>query len=96
MFAGSVVNPVLQKITPDHISKTLEMRQEQERADNKFRESNRNYVVFYVILAALLIVGATYWFSDDNPDLYKAILTHVAALAAGITGGWGWANIKRK
>ena len=96
MIAGPVVNPVMQKITPDHISKTLEMRQEQERADNKFRDSNGNFVAFYVILAALLIVGATYWFSEDNPDLYKAILTHAAALAAGITGGWGWANIKRK
>lgn len=96
MIAGPVVNPVFQKVTSEHISESLKMRGAREKSDDKYRSSNRFFVLAYVMLGVTVLAGATYWFSKDNPDLYVAILSHTAAFAAGISGGWGYATAKRK
>ena len=98
-LAGPVFNPVLSRITPDHISKILDNTEnESVRAYNaseseSIREhesesSRRKYQFAYATLVALVVVGLIVFFTlSDNRDLIAPLVAAVAGFLGGFAAG---------
>jgi len=100
MEMGSIVNPLHQKITEEHISRALDLvaqndkrsYESHENAINKEfedRKSVRRYsfAIFLCLLALVVIVLLLF---KNSPDILVPALTAIISFSGGFLGGWGF------
>lgn len=93
-----VPQELLQKITPEHISKTLDLAQAEQ--DNRFRFASRQQAIqastrWFLLLVfgiSLTVVLVLVFGLKDKPEILTPALTGIFGLAAGALGGFGYAK----
>ncbi len=83
-FPGPVVNPVLQRITSEHLTQMLGNAEAQSSRDAEAEKSNRRYQFSYFIVTIVGLLSLLVFFTlREQFDLLTAIITGVAGLGAG-------------
>ena len=79
---GPVRNPVLEKVTEDHITAALELAGEDSKADRRYRMA---YTIVLLIAFGLL----TFYMVPADTELYKQIVQLLIAAGGGFGAGYG-------
>ena len=94
MVAGRMANPLIKKITSEHIDKMIENSSLESEREYRLRSSNRWFTLIYFFLAIIVFGGITVWVLPSYPDLYVDILSYFGTAIAGFFGGWGFHRIR--
>ena len=89
-FSGPVFNPILKKITEDHIHKVLDQTEEDSKREFNDRKSARRFNLLYAVLAAILFVFVTVYLAGQDKELYRDILTKIIIFFGGAGAGYGF------
>lgn len=82
-------NPIIKKITSEHIDKFLEgSKLELQEAYKEKHE--RKLFIFGSFIVALIFIFALAWLLKDKEDLLEKILYTLGGLVAGAFGGYGY------
>lgn len=93
---GAFPPTVADRMNEEHITQLID-RLAESGIDSQRHQSNRLYAVCGVILVALCLVGALLMFGrPDTVPVVKELLTHGAALLAGVLGGIGIIKAKQE
>jgi hypothetical protein len=91
------VNPLFEKMKPEHISQFLEILDKDSERDYKDTVSNRRFLFAAFCIAILLFIFLTIFFMIINQaSLLTQILTIAIALAGGFGGGYGFSKSGKK
>ena len=86
---GPMPNPLLQKVTPAHIDKILDLSdKDEERAFQDVR-SSRLYTLIYVGIGAGLLLFLTIYLVPIDQQLYREILKDIILVSGGFGAGIG-------
>ena len=89
MIAGPALNPLLNKLGPEHLSKAMDHSHDLEKEEVKTRRSGRWFQLGYVLLAAAVFVFLTiYLHQIGQPVTFQEIIKGVAIFSAA-TGTLG-------
>lgn len=89
MISGRNNNPIIQKLTPEHISKFLDYTQEDDRRDHSLKASNRWFHLAYVVIAIIVFIFLVVYLLDRNTPLLIDILKLFIAFIGGMGSGFG-------
>lgn len=82
-------NPILKKITSEHIDKFLDgSKLELQEAYKEKHE--RKVFIFCSLIVALIFIFALTWLLKDSEELLEKILYALGGLVAGAFGGYGY------
>ena len=85
-FAGPASDPVLSRVTSEHITQLITNSESQSSRDADAEKSNRRYQFLYFILAlAALLFLLVFFTIREQYDLLTAVVTG----AMGFGGGFG-------
>lgn len=82
-------NPIVKKITPEHIDKFLDGSKLELQESYKERHE-RKIFQFLIFTVALIFIGVLAWMLKDKEDLLEKILYTLGGLVAGAFGGYGY------
>lgn len=83
MIAGPALNPLLNKLGPEHLSKAMDHSHDLEKEEVKTRRSGRWFQLGYVLLAAAVFVFLTiYLHQIGQPVTFQEIIKGVAIFSA--------------
>lgn len=79
-------NPILTKITPEHITTVLDHSNQEDLRDREERKSERdhNYKIMVTAIIAITIIGSLLVYSNQTD-----ILKYVVGAVFGFAGGFG-------
>ena len=91
-YAGPMMNPLLRKITPEHIDKIIDHTESDSKRDHDTTRSTRRFAFAYFV-ASLLALGFLVWFltSSEETSLLQTIVTGIL----GFGGGFGVGKLTR-
>lgn len=91
-LAGPMPNPVLSKVTPEHVNKMIEYTENDNIREHQAETSTRRYTFLYFIIAAVLLVGILVYLSLMGlTELFLQILL----ILGGIGAGFGLGRLRR-
>jgi Flp pilus assembly protein TadB len=91
------VNPLFEKMKPEHVSQFLEMLDKDSEREYGDTRSNRRFLFAAFCIAVLLFAFLTVFFMSINQaSMLTQILTIAIALAGGFGGGYGFSKSGRK
>ena len=94
---GNMANPIMEKITPQHITDTIAlMREESVRWYGDRRHSRIITGLFATFLVVAVLVFIVVLVELDATDLVRDILPVAAALGVGVLGGYGLGISRRQ
>lgn len=83
-FGGPVFNPVLRRITSDHITQLIGNDEARSRREAEAEKSGRRYQFTYFIITIAVVLFLVVFFTfQQRTDLITAVLTGIAGLGAG-------------
>ena len=83
-FGGPVFNPVLRRITSDHITQLIGNDEARSRREAESEKSGRRYQFTYFIITIAVVLFLVVFFTiQQRTDLITAVLTGIAGLGAG-------------
>ena len=83
-FGGPVFNPVLRRITSDHITQLIGNDEARSRREAESEKSRRRYQFTYFIITIAVVLFLVVFFTlQQRTDLITAVLTGIAGLGAG-------------
>ena len=87
---GPSPNPLLQKLTPEHIHKVLDLQRKNDESEHLERTSQRRYALIYfsIIMVLIVFVLIVFGMIKNNPTLLTGVLS--AILGSGGGGGIGY------
>ena len=88
-FSGPMPNPLLEKISGEHIGKIIENTEKDSERQYKDIQSARKYALAYVAMSILLFGFIIVYLADRNPTLLKEILVVLGIFAGGFGSGYG-------
>ena len=89
-FAGGidpVRNPVLEKVTEDHITKVIELTGEDSKADRRYRMA-------YVLIGIAAFFLLTFYMLSVDKELYKQVVQLLVAVGGGFGAGYGYRRLQ--
>ena len=90
-FASPAVDPILQRITSEHVSRIIDLAENNRIREHEADKSRRRYQFAYFLGGAALTVGLIVLFTfSDNKDLIAPIVTAVAGFLGGLAAGRYW------
>ena len=92
---GPVRNPVLEKVTEEHITKVIELTGEDSKADRRYKMA---YTVLGAIFGLIVFLVLTYHILPLDKELYKQLLQGLAVFVGGLGTGYGvqrWRDSRR-
>lgn len=92
LFMGNMANPMLEKITPEHITQVLKISDKQEDNSHSEYKTDKRYTFLYFIVGAAIFVFLIYFLIDRDKDLLLKLISYLVAFA----GGFGVGRIPRK
>ena len=83
-FGGPVFNPVLRRITSDHITQLIGNDEAKSRREAESEKSGRRYqFTYFTVTIAVLLFLVVFFTLQQRTDLITATLTGIAGLGAG-------------
>lgn len=82
-------NPIVKKITSEHIDKFLD-GSKLELEESYKEKHERKIFQFMIFTVALVFIGVLAWMLKDKEDLLEKILYTLGGLVAGAFGGYGY------
>jgi hypothetical protein len=87
-LAAPVVNPVLHRITSEHVSQIIDNTENGSVREHDASRSRRRYQFAYFLLGAGVTVGLIVFFTvSDNRELIPPIVTAIAGFLGGLATG---------
>ncbi len=86
---GPMPNPIAEKITETHISKILDIAENDDKMSFEDSKESRKYTLIYVVIFSLLFVFATVYLVAADKELYKEFIRLFAAFLGGLGSGFG-------
>lgn len=87
---GQFPNPMMQKITPEHISDIIKNTHETDQRDRDERKHIRWYVLIALLAAmAVLVFFVIFLVIYNKVELLTTLITIIVAIAGGFGAGWG-------
>lgn len=94
-FSGRAPSPLLEKLTPEHISSLIEGSMEENVRDYSLITSSRWFRLAYVLMGVGMFIFLTYFFGQSNESLYQDIIKMVVIFVGGFGVGLGFRSKKR-
>jgi hypothetical protein len=88
-FSGPVFNPILKKVTEQHIDKALDQTEKASDREFKDRQRGRTFALLYSLIAAGLFVFVTIYLAGLDKELYRDLLTKIIIFFGGSGVGYG-------
>lgn len=98
--SGPTSNPIFDKITPEHISKAMDLAEAAELHGHQWatreqdtEKTNRFFaiaVLIIIIITVLLLIN----YLKDTPQILMPTLSGLIGLGAGAIGGYGYGRSK--
>ena len=82
-------NPLARKITPEHISRIIDLSEKDSTNAYKDTRASRRFAFGYVLIFVGLFVFLTIFLTPLDKDLYQSIITFLLTFLAGVGGGFG-------
>lgn len=82
-------NPIVKKITPEHIDKYLDGTKLELQESYKEKHERKIFNLLILIVALVFIIVLT-WMLKDNEAILEKILYTLGGLVAGAFGGYGY------
>jgi predicted RND superfamily exporter protein len=105
MEMGAIGNPLYTKMTPEHISKILEIaaKYDDHQYDlnrqaqiNEISENKSNKAYYFAGFIVIILLTITILIIYRNqPQVLIPILTGLGGLFSGFLGGWGWGKQRK-
>lgn len=86
-------NPLVKKITEEHISSFLEGSKQNMELEYKDKKQNKIFVGL-IILAVMIFIVILILLLKDTPELMEKIICTFVGLITGIIGGYGFGKNK--
>ena len=86
---GPARNPVLEKLTEDHITTLIENDGRNDERSFEYSKADRRYRLVYVLIVLLSFGLLTFYLAPADKELYKQIVQVLAAFAGGFGAGYG-------
>ena len=80
---GSAPNPLVSKITPEHIDKLIDSSEKDSVREHENRGHDRLAHAFYVVLFLGVFVFLVWFMIDKNKDLLTELIRYLLAFAGG-------------
>jgi hypothetical protein len=94
MSMGRMSHPIVEKLTPEHITTILQHGNEQDGRDFQSAGYIRRYFFLTLVLFVVLFVFLTVYFvGQGKVDLYFKVLSYFGTFVAGLLGGFGGGSI---
>lgn len=87
---GSRSNPLIKKISSEHIDKVLDQGERDNEREFKDVQSSRRYGFAYFLAALALLVFLTIFIAPLDKALYLEIVKAIAFLGGGFGAGYGF------
>lgn len=88
-MVGRMPNPIMEKVTDQHIDKLLDAAAKNDERSFENQSTSRKYTAFYVIAGISIFVFLTIFFGTSDKAMYKDILEKIIAVGGGFLGGFG-------
>ena len=96
MFMGPASHPLINKLTPDHLSKAMDNSHELEKEEVKTRRSGRWFQLGYVFVGiGLFVFLAVFLNSIGQWETFEEILKGTAIFLGGSGAGYGVATRRK-
>lgn len=95
LSAMPMQNPVIEKLTPNHISQIIEHNDTQSERYFKSEQSGRRYTLIYVLIGVATLAGFGYMTIPDNSEFFQEIVSSAITLLIGGIGGWGFSEYRK-
>ncbi len=93
-FVAPVFNPVLQRITAEHITQLINNAEAQSQRQSESEKSGRRYQFAYFAITLVALLSLLVFFTlQERFDVLTAVITGIAGLGAGF--GLGRATGRR-
>ena len=93
-YSGRAPSPLLEKLTPEHITSLIEGSREENTRDYSLVSSSRWFRLTYVIIGVGMFLFLTYFFGQSNESLYQDIIKMVVLFVGGFGAGLGFRSKK--
>jgi len=80
---GFPVNPIIEKLTPEHIDKTLQSAENDAERDHKEYKWDKISGGLYALLFVALFVFLVIFLIDRKPDMIRELIQYAAVFAGG-------------
>ncbi len=90
------VNPIAEKIEPDHITTIIKNADEDSNREYSDRKSVRRYTVAYLSIGLVAFGLLTYFLVNKDANIYFDAIKIIAAVLGGFGGGFGLGYYKSK
>lgn len=90
MQTGRMPNPILSKLTEDHITKILDQSEKEDENSFKDTQSSKAYNLIYFVITVLLIVFFVIYLADRDKALLLNLADKALYILAGFGGGYGF------
>lgn len=94
--SGPGAHPLISKMTPEHISKILDLSAKEE--DNSFKSSNsdRSYGLAYFIITLVFFTILIIYLTHVDKEMLMVIIKYAITAAGGFGGGYGYKAYKER
>lgn len=89
-YTGPMPNPLISKITPEHIEKIIDASDKSNERAYVDAKSTRKYALTYVIIGVLFIVFLVLFLVERDKELLNNIIERGVLIIAGFAGGYGF------
>lgn len=97
MRGGMMPHPLVEKFTPEHISKFLDYSKEDDVREHAYKSSTRYFSAFYVLIFIGVFIFLTIFFLQTNNNvLYFDLLKGIGIFLGGFGGGYGFKIFRDK
>ncbi len=86
---GRMPNPMMEKITPEHIDKILDHAGKSDERAYEDHGTSRKFTLAYVLISIALFIFLTLYLVETNKALYLEILKLAITFVGGFGGGFG-------
>lgn len=90
MQTGRMPNPILSKLTEEHITKILDQSEKEDENSFKDTQSSKAYNLIYFVITVLLIVFFVIYLADRDKALLLNLADKALYILAGFGGGYGF------
>ena len=95
LVMGPAVNPIAQKITPQHIDKLLDADNQKQKDSHSHRTHKLLALGAAFVLTLAFVLILAYWFREKD-GIVTHLLTATFALLTGLAGGFGLGRVSRE
>jgi len=88
--AGGYPNPLVEKLTPEHIAEIISNDRQEDQNRYKYAWSSRFFRAFYVLMTLACLIFLIIFLKDNDSALLIKIIEYVIVFCGGLGAGIGY------